>query len=139
MIEKRYSDLIKIPDYLGRFNYLKLCDKCIGEETFGWRRYLNQKFYASQEWKNFRRRIILRDTIRSYCCDLAHKDYPIQGSIYIHHINPIKPEDLYSGADWIWDPEYLICVSYDTHAKIHYGGEIIEILPERKPGDTKLW
>lgn len=136
---KRYSELIQIKDFNERFEYVKLCDHHVGEETFGWRRYLNQKFYNSKEWKQFRNEIILRDTPRSYCCELAHEDHPILGKIYIHHLNPILPEDLYSGADWIWDPEYLVCVSYDMHARIHYGGVPPEQIVDRMPGDTKLW
>lgn len=136
---KTYSQMIQLPTFDERFEYVKLGDHRVGEETFGWRRYLNQKFYNSREWKNFRNKIVLRDTPRNYCCDLGHEDYPIIGQIYIHHLNPIKPEDLYSGSDWIWDPENLVCVCYDTHSRIHYGGEPPIKLVERTKGDTCPW
>lgn len=133
---KTYSDLIKIPDFRSRFNYLRL-DARVADPTFGFDRYLNQRFYTSTEWKKFRRDIILRD--EGY--DLAHKDFPIQGRIIIHHLNPIRPEDLENGIDLLMDPNNVVCVSNDTHNAIHFGVDDIvrSDYVERRPGDTTLW
>lgn len=133
---KTYSDLIKIPDFRSRFNYLRL-DARVADPTFGFDRYLNQRFYTSTEWKKFRRDIILRD--EGY--DLAHKDFPIQGRIIIHHLNPIKPEDLENDIDLLMDPNNVVCVSNDTHNAIHFGVDDIvrSDYVERRPGDTTLW
>lgn len=133
---KTYSDLIKIPDFRSRFNYLRL-DARVSDPTFGFDRYLNQRFYTSTEWKKFRRDIILRD--EGY--DLAHKDFPIQGRIIIHHLNPIRPEDLENDIDLLMDPNNVVCVSNDTHNAIHFGVDDIvrSDYVERRPGDTTLW
>lgn len=133
---KTYSDLIKIPDFRSRFNYLRL-DARVADPTFGFDRYLNQRFYTSTEWKKFRRDIILRD--EGY--DLAHKDFPIQGRIIIHHLNPIRPEDLENDIDLLMDPNNVVCVSNDTHNAIHFGVDDIvrSDYVERRPGDTTLW
>lgn len=137
-LDKSYSTLITIPDYYQRFNYLKLSGD-VGFQTFGSHRYLNQAFYASAEWKEFRRDVILRDDGR----DMAHPDVPIQGRIYIHHLNPISIEDLlHKRLDILLNPENAVCVSYNTHQAIHYGsidllGSIT--LVERRPGDTCPW
>lgn len=133
---KTYSDLIKIPDFRSRFNYLRL-DARVADPTFGFDRYLNQRFYTSTEWKKFRRDIILRD--EGY--DLAHKDFPIQGRIIIHHLNPIRPEDLENDIDLLMDPNNVVCVSNDTHNAIHFGVDDIvrSDYIERRPGDTTLW
>lgn len=131
-----YSELIRIPDFKSRFNYLRLDGK-VAHETFGFDRYLNQRFYASKEWKKFRRDIIIRDG----GFDMAHKDFPIPGRIIIHHLNPIAPEDLENSADLLLDPNNVVCVSEDTHNAIHYGVEDIvrKDYTPRRPGDTKLW
>ena len=133
---KTYSDLIKIPDFRSRFNYLRL-DARVADPTFGFDRYLNQRFYTSTEWKKFRRDIIIRD--EGY--DLAHKDFPIQGRIIIHHLNPIRPEDLENDIDLLMDPNNVVCVSNDTHNAIHFGVDDIvrSDYVERRPGDTTLW
>jgi hypothetical protein len=137
-LDKSYSTLITIPDYYQRFNYLKLNGE-VGFQTFGSHRYLNQAFYNSAEWKEFRRRIILRDNGN----DLAHTDVPIQGQIYIHHLNPISIEDiLQKRLDILLNPENVVCVSYNTHQAIHYGS--IDLLGpitlvERRPNDTCPW
>ena len=133
---KTYSELISIPTFLGRFRYLKL-DGLVGEETFGFERYLNQRFYHSPEWKKIRREVILRDN----GCDLACDGYELQGKIYIHHLNPITTEDIHHSSDYLLDPEHLISTSFDTHKAIHYGDEMLLITEpiERYPDDTKLW
>jgi hypothetical protein len=136
MDRRTYSELIKIPRYEDRFEYLKL-DGTVGADTFGWDRYLNQQFYRSPEWRRIRDQVIVRDL----GCDLAHQDYSIQGRIYIHHMNPVTSEDILNRDDYLLNPEYLVCVSQKTHNAIHYGNA--DLLPkpiiERSAGDTKLW
>lgn len=133
---RTYSELILIPDYIGRFNYLKL-DGTIGMETFGFNRYLNQAFYKSSEWRKAKREVILRDN----GCDLGILDREITGRIIIHHMNPISEEDLINRAEWIYDPEFLICTNITTHNAIHYGDESLLIKEPvvRKPNDTCPW
>lgn len=132
-----YSELIQIPDFLGRFNYLKLGGG-IGEQTFGFERYLNQEFYHSKEWKQFRNEIIIRDNGN----DLGVDGFQIGGRIIIHHIKPITIADIRDGSPIVLDPENAICVSHKTHEAIHFGSEdlLVDYFPTtRKPGDTKLW
>lgn len=135
---RRYSELIRLSSYEERFNYLKLHGE-IGVDTFGFDRYLNQKFYKSYEWRQVRDKVIARDM----GCDLAHLDYPIAGQIIIHHMNPVSIEDLEHNPGILLDPEFLVCVSLDTHNAIHYGTDnsIVKnkTVEERKPNDTKLW
>lgn len=135
-MSKTYSDLIMIPDYLDRFEYLKVGGK-IGVETFGSDRYLNQILYKSPEWKSFRRDIIIRDN----GCDLAHKDHPGFGRMVVHHINPITVEDVLNRDSRVFDPENVVCVTHMTHEALHYGS--VDLLPkdpiERKPNDTCPW
>lgn len=118
MITKCYSDLIKIDDFIGRFNYLKLGGK-VGSETFGYERYLNQVFYRSNEWKQVRAQVILRDEGR----DLGIEGREIYSNIYIHHMNPLTTLDLERRTAFLLNPEYLITVSFETHQAIHYGNE----------------
>lgn len=133
---RTYSELLAIPTFMERFEYLKL-DGLVGEETFGFDRYLNQVFYKSKEWRKIRDRVITRDL----GCDLGVKGYDINGRILIHHINPISKEDILCRAEWILDPEFLICTSKNTHDAIHYGdGSLLLTAPiERKPNDTCPW
>lgn len=137
---KTYSELIKIPSFIERFRYLKL-NGIIGESTFGFERYLNQRFYRTTEWRNIRRHVILRDRGR----DLAHEDYEIPNGvrIIIHHMNPISVKDITHKDDWILDPEYLICVTKQTHDAIHYGDEELLVnrtnIIVRTSGDTCPW
>lgn len=134
---KSYSELITLPTFKERFEYLKI-GQGIGELTFGAERYLNQAFYNSWEWKhNIRPKIIVRDSGR----DMALLGYDIFGDVYIHHINPITIEDIESASTLVVDPENLICVSFLTHQAIHYGSfDSIPALPnERKPNDTIPW
>ena len=132
-----YSELVKLPDFDSRFRYLKLNGR-VGSATFGFDRYLNQKFYTSYEWRHFRRDIIVRDN----GCDLGIDDglHTIGGKILIHHLNPIKPEDIsLQRIEVLLDPENVICVSHRTHEAIHYGDEsILNAFVERYPGDTAL-
>lgn len=133
---RTYSELIQLPTFLERFNYLKL-GGVVGKDTFGWDRYLNQKFYRSQEWQSLRNWVIIRDN----GCDLGIPGREIQSRIYIHHMNPIGKADLLNMTEYLMNPDFLICVSLDTHNAIHYGDETLLILDPvvRQPGDTKLW
>lgn len=133
-----YSELITLPTFKQRFNYLKLNGR-VGESTFGFDRYLNQKFYRLPEWKAVRRQVILRDN----GCDLGLSDREIpQGArIIVHHMNPIAIKDIANKLDWILDPEFLICTMKITHDAIHYGDESLLYGDpiERVPNDTVPW
>ena len=133
---RTYSELILINSFLERYRYLRL-QGTVGEATFGFDRYLNQRFYHSKEWREIRDFIIVRDT----GCDLGMLDHEIKGAIYIHHMNPMLPEDLRRITASILDPEYLICTSCRTHSAIHYGDESLLDLGfvERTPFDTCPW
>lgn len=133
---KTYSELITFPTFEERFRYLQL-DGVVGKSTFGFDRYLNQKFYTSKEWKKIRNEIILRDS----GLDLGMEDHEIIGKIYIHHMNPILAEDIVDQTRYLLDPEFLICVSHNTHNAIHYGDESMlpQPLVERRPNDTCPW
>lgn len=133
-----YSELITLPTFKQRFDYLKLNGR-VGESTFGFDRYLNQKFYRLPEWKAVRRKVILRDN----GCDLGLSDREIpQGArIIVHHMNPIAIKDIANKLDWILDPEFLICTMKITHDAIHYGDESLLYGDpiERMPNDTVPW
>lgn len=133
---RRYSELIRLPTFEERFEYLKLCGN-VGESTFGFDRYLNQALYTSQKWRTTRDEVLIRDN----ACDMGLEDWPINGRIIVHHMNPLTLEDIENMADEIFDPEYLVCVSHNTHQAIHYGdASLLPKLPiERKPGDTCPW
>lgn len=135
-IIRSYSDLIKLPTFLERFEYLRL-EGQVGRETFGFDRYLNQRLYHSSEWRRVRDYVITRDLAN----DLGVRDYGISGRIYIHHMNPITSKEIEHGDRSIFDPEFLICTSHDTHNAIHYGDESLLIFDpiERKPFDTCPW
>lgn len=127
---KSYSELIKIEKFEDRFNYLSLTG-IVGETTFGGHRYLNQMLYQSDKWKSTKREVILRDN----GCDLAHPDYQINGSIYIHHLNPITTDDILEERPCVFDLENLICTTFRTHNAIHYGS--IDLLPKKPVNRTK--
>lgn len=133
---KTYSELIKIPTFKDRFEYLRLDGK-VGEETFGFDRYLNQIFYKSPEWKAARDFVIIRDQ----GCDLAMEGHEIFGRILVHHMNPIRIEDIVNRSKYLLDPEYLICTIKNTHDAIHYGdGSLLITGPiERTKNDTCPW
>lgn len=133
---RTYSELSKLKTFKERFEYLKL-DGLIGEETFGWDRYLNQVFYKSPEWRSTRDKIIVRDNGR----DLGVEGYDIFGKIIIHHMNPMSLGDLVNRNPDIFNPEYLICVSHETHNAIHYGdANQLNLGPiERTVNDTCPW
>ena len=133
---RTYTELIKLPTFNERYEYLKLKSR-IGEETFGFDRYLNQKFYKLSEWKRVRDQVIIRDN----GCDLGMDDYEIYGRIIIHHMNPIEIQDILKHSELILDPEQLICTSISTHNAIHYGEEALRSKEPvvRKPNDTCPW
>lgn len=134
---KTYSELIKIPSFKERYNYLQLRG-FVGKETFGHDRYLNQKLYKSDEWKRFRNKIIIRDN----GCDLGCLGYEIlEKIIIIHHINPITAEDIIRRDPSVFDSENVICTSLNTHNAIHYGDESLLITEpiERTKNDTCPW
>ena len=133
---KTYSELITIPTFEERFEYLQLKGS-VGKDTFGYDRYLNQVLYRSPEWKRLRNQIIIRDG----GCDLACDGYDIYDKVLIHHLNPITVEDVLTRSRKVFDPDNLVCVSHSTHNAIHYGdvdllvtGPII-----RNKNDTCPW
>lgn len=133
---RRYSELIRIPTFEERYEYLKLSGN-VGVDTFGFDRYMNQQFYKSKEWKDLRNYVIARDN----GCDLGFEGMEIFGRILIHHMNPISQDDIKHSSDYLLNPEYLICVSHNTHNAIHYGSS--DLLPknpiERRKNDTCPW
>lgn len=133
---KTYSELILLPTFKERFEYLKLSG-VVGRDTFGFDRYLNQQFYRTSEWKKVRDAVIIRDN----GCDLGVEGYEIHDRIIIHHLNPITANDVIKHSDWIVDPNQLICTSFRTHNAIHYGDiSLIDKQPTiRKPNDTCPW
>lgn len=133
---KTYSELVKLPTFEERYRYLRLSGR-VGEDTFGFDRYMNQNFYRSAAWKRIRDEVIVRDN----GCDLGMEDRIIHGKILIHHINPITDRDILDLTDILLDPEYLICVSHTTHNAIHYGDEDLLITNPivRSKNDTCPW
>lgn len=133
---KTYSELITFSTFEDRFEYLQL-KGIVGQETFGFDRYLNQILYNSKEWKHLRNEIIVRDN----GCDLALEGFEIHGRILIHHINPITIDDVIKRRGIVFDPENLICVTHNTHNAIHYGDKSLLITGpiERRANDTCPW
>ena len=133
---RTYSELIKLKTFKDRFEYLKL-DGIVGEETFGFDRYMNQIFYKSREWTSVRRAVIIRDN----GCDLGVEGYEIYGKILIHHMNPINLSDIVHKTDELLNPDYLITTVLSTHNAIHYGdASLLPVLPiERRANDTCPW
>ena len=133
---RTYSELIKLKTFKDRFEYLKL-DGIVGEETFGFDRYMNQIFYKSRQWTSDRRAVIIRDN----GCDLGVEGYEIHGKILIHHMNPINLSDIVHKTDELLNPDYLITTVLSTHNAIHYGdASLLPALPiERRANDTCPW
>jgi hypothetical protein len=134
---KTYSEMSKLETFIERFEYLKLKGK-VGDETFGYSRYLNQRFYHTPEWRDARDKVIIRDN----GCDLGIFDRAIIGKILIHHINPITEEDILERNPIIFDLENLICVSKETHDAIHFGDSNLLIADKpiiRTKNDTCPW
>lgn len=135
-MNRSYSELRKLRTFEERFEYLKMNGE-VGRATFGFDRWINQRFYTSYMWKRARRDVILRDN----GCDLGISGYEIGGSVFIHHMNPMTSEDIIHSEEWIFDLEYLITTTHNTHNAIHFGDD--KLLPKvvltRVPNDTKLW
>ena len=133
---RTYSELIQLPTFEERFRYLQLNGQ-VGEDTFGFDRYINQRFYRSKEWLQVRDYVIVRDK----GCDLGVEGYEIYGRILIHHLNPISLRDITELSDFLLNPEYLISTTHLTHNAIHYGDEsILMTAPiERSKNDTCPW
>lgn len=133
---RTYSELITLPTFIERYQYLKLNGR-VGEDTFGFDRYLNQIFYQSKEWRSIRDYVITRDN----GCDLGITGHEIYGRILIHHMNPITADDILKRSDLLLNPEYLICTIKNTHDAIHYSDESLLITDpiERSKNDTCPW
>ena len=136
MTIRRYEELSHICGFRERFEYLRL-DGTVGDSTFGFDRYVNQRFYRSREWKAVRDFVIVRDD----GMDLGVPDHPIGGRILVHHMNPLSARDISDFSEYLMNPEYLICVSHNTHNAIHYGdaGLLPQPMVERRPNDTCPW
>lgn len=136
MRTRTYRGLVQLHSFEDRYEYLRLRGE-VGRDTFGFDRYMNQQFYRSREWRDIRDEVIARDL----GCDLGVEGHEIYDRIYIHHMNPMVPDDILHGNDDILNPEFLITTTHRTHNAIHYGDRTL--LPrgpiERRPGDTKLW
>lgn len=133
---KSYSELVLLPTFEDRFEYLRL-DGIVGETTFGFDRYMNQVFYRSLEWKKIRDTVIARDL----GCDLGIEGHEIFSRVIIHHLNPIRQRDLLERTDILLDPEYLITTTHETHQAIHYGDKNLLLTepPQRTRNDTCPW
>lgn len=133
---RTYSQLKSYTTFEDRYEYLNL-KGVVGQETFGFERYMNQQFYRSKEWRDLRHHIIARDE----GCDLGIPGYEIFDRPIVHHMNPMTSQDLIHGDSDILNPEYLILVTHQTHNAIHYGdaSRLAQPLVERQPGDTRLW
>lgn len=137
---RTYQELMMFSDFKSRYRYLRL-DGQVAADTFGFDRYVNQRFYRSEEWKRVRNYVIVRDTIGDSCCDLGVPGYEIYGRIYIHHMNPISLRDIQDATEYLLNPDYLICTTHLTHNAIHYGDESLLITEpvERSRDDTCPW
>lgn len=133
---RTHSDLITLPTFKERYEYLRL-DGIVGEETFGFDRYINQIFYKSKEWLEVRDYVIIRDN----GCDLGIEGHEIHNRILIHHMNPIRKEDILNRSDILLNPEYLITTTKRTHDAIHYGDKniLLDTPIERIKNDTCPW
>lgn len=133
---RTYSELVEFDTFLKRYEYLSLRGT-VGQETFGFDRWINQQFYTSSEWRKLRRDVIIRDQ----GCDLGVEGHDIHTRLIIHHMNPLTQDDIVHGTRNALDPEFLICTTHDTHNAIHFGDASLLAKPHiaRSPGDTKLW
>lgn len=133
---RRYSELITLPTFEERFEYLRL-DGIVGQDTFGFDRYLNQVFYRSQKWKSVRDFVIVRDN----GCDLGVDGHEIYGRIIVHHMNPLTTIDIENETEFLLDPEFLISTIHNTHNAIHYGNSnlLIKGPMVRTKNDTSPW
>lgn len=136
MIIRTYSKLITLDTFEERFRYLALGGR-VGEDTFGFERWLNQVFYHTKEWQRTRTDVIIRD----FGCDLAMLDREIKERIIVHHMNPISVDDILNRTEYLLNPEFLVCTVDNTHKAIHYADESLMILDpiQRRPNDTCPW
>lgn len=134
---RSYSEMCELPSFEERFEYLKLNGR-VSSQTFGWDRIFNQQFYRSNEWKDVRDYVLVRD-----CgCDLSHPDHEIHGTrIIVHHMNPIDLNDIQEVSKFLLDPDFLVCTTHHTHNAIHYGDESLLTRDpiERFANDTCPW
>lgn len=135
-MKRTVTELFRLKTFEDRYEYLKLGGS-VGADTFGFDRYLNQRFYRSREWKSVRDQVIIRDN----GCDLGIDDREIMDRIVIHHMNPMVAVDLEDYNPDVLNPEYLITTTHTTHNAIHYGGRrlLVTLPPERRPNDTIPW
>lgn len=137
MIIRTYKELSRLSTFEERFEYLKLNGE-VGKDTFGFDRFINQKFYTSREWRALRDYVIVRDN----GCDLGIPGHEITGrKIIIHHLNPITMKDIVDQSEYLMNPEYLITTIHNTHNAIHYGDKSLLITApvERRANDTCPW
>lgn len=134
---RSYTELSKLKTFEERLQYASL-KGTVGEETFGSNRWINQRFYTSSEWRRVRNKVIVRDM----GCDLGVLGHEIHGKIIVHHMNPITVDDIVYKTKYLLDPEFLVCVSFDTHELLTFS-DTAHNLPhtttERKPNDTCPW
>ena len=135
-IIRTYSELIQLPTFEERYEYLRL-DGQVGVDTFGFDRWLNQVYYHSREWKRIRDEIFVRDN----GCDLGVEGHEIYDRFMVHHMNPINVSDIIDMTDYLTNPEYLITTIHNTHNAIHYGDKNLLITApiERTKYDTCPW
>lgn len=134
---RTYEELSKLKTFEERYEYLKL-DGSVGEETFGFDRYLNQKFYKyDPDWKKIRDEVIFRDN----GCDLGIEGRAINGLILVHHMNPITKDDILNRSQYLLNPNYLITTIKRTHDAIHYGSSdlLMKDPVVRSKNDTCPW
>ena len=127
---RSYSELILLPSFSERLEYLKLLDNNAESP-----RHMSGDFFKSRVWLTARQIIIDRDL----GFDLGVFGVYIDGPMYVHHINPINEYDIRNQTKRLLDPDNLITVSMTTHNSIHYKKVEKEPWVERRPGDTKLW
>jgi hypothetical protein len=133
---RTYLELSRYDTFEDRFDYLRL-KGIVGNQTFGFDRWVNQRFYKSREWMDVRDYVIVRDD----GCDLGIPGRELHSGLIVHHMNPIILDDIIEHQEWILDPNFLITTSLKTHNAIHYGDErhLPSVLIERRAKDTQLW
>lgn len=136
MMIRCYKELTRLKTFEQRYEYLRLSN-VVGQATFGFDRYLNQMLYTSQRWKKTRNDIIIRDN----ACDLGIEEREIFDRVIIHHMNPITIEDVELDRDEIYDPEFLISTSINTHKAVHFSNAslLYQLPPKRRINDTCPW
>lgn len=131
---RTYDEVMILKTFDERFEYLKLNGR-VSDITFGFDRYMNQVFYKSPIWLKTRDDIIIRDM----GCDLGLPGYDIYDIITIHHMNPIRIDDIINNTEYLLNHNYLISTCSTTHRAIHYGKQSPNMIRERYSGDTCPW